>query len=423
MNYLHPSSIEKDLSTFSTDAPINVLSNLSNSQENSCLQIVFNSTTFFLHFNEGKLVYATNSLAPFERLERHLRRLSNSNPKLSNEIIKQPRSQFSEGIESYSQFPSDYQGIIWLTQQGYLDSQQGAAIIRRVTREVFESLLCIIDSCQYKFIAKIDKIPELYQFDIDAYISQCQKRIDAWQAFSDKIWSSYQRPYLVTEKGQAIANLNTEQNKTICQLLKGLNFRQISAILDLDELAVAKILYPSMLDNTIVVRDPKSPFDLLPSLPQKDKFEVEKAESNWRGENSGFQINSNSEQTVSTLEKTWKVACVDDDKSAHLDFTQCLDGILFSTLIINDPLEAFAELIKFEPDLIILKINMPDLNGYELCTLLRNHQDFKTIPIILVHEVYELINTSKFKRSGATESITKPFDRTKLLNLIFKYLQ
>ncbi len=422
MNYLPPSSIEKDLSTFSTDAPINVLSNLFNSQENSCLQIIFNSTTFFLHFNEGKLVYATNSLAPFERLERHLRRLGNSNPQLDNEIIKQPRSQFSKGIESYSQFPSDYQGIIWLTQQGYLKSQQGITAIRRVTREVFESLLCISDSCQYKFIARIDKIPELYQFDLKSYVTQCQKRIDAWQAFSDKIGSSYQRPYLVTEKVQAIANLSTEQNKTICQLLKGLNFRQISAILDLDELAVAKILYPSMLDNTIVVRDPKSPFDLLPSLPQKDKSES-KMESKWRGENSGFLVNSNSEQTVVALEQTWKIACVDEDTSAHNDYTQYLDRNLFSTLLVDDPLNAFSELIGFEPNLIILKTNMPHLSGYELSTLLRNHQDFKATPIILVHEVYEPIDTFKFKRSGATESINKPFERTKLLNLLFKYLQ
>ena len=423
MNYLHPStSIEKDLSTFSTDAPINVLSDLFNSQEDSCLQIVFNSTTFFLHFNNGNLVYATNSLAPFERLERHLRRLGNSNPKLVNKIIKQPRSQFHDGIESYSQFPSDYQGIIWLKQQGYLNAQQAATLIRRVTREVFESLLCIPDSCQYKFVPRIKKIPELYQFDLNSYVAQCQKRLEAWQTFADKIQSSYQRPYLVTEKTKAIANLSQEQNKTICKLLKGLNFRQISAILDLDELAVAKILYPSMLDNTIVVRDPKPPFDLLPAFPQQDKFES-KIETQWRGEDSGFQINSNSKQTVSTLEKTWKVACVDDDTSAHVDFTQYLDPNLFSILTIGDPLNAFSELIEFEPDLIILEINMPNLNGYELCTLLKNHHDFKSIPIILVHEVYEPINPSKFKRSEATESINKPFDRTKLLNLIFKYLQ
>ena len=282
MNHLHPSNIEKDKSIFLTDTLVNVLSKVSSFRQNICLQIVHNSTTFFLHFNDGKFVYGTNSLAPFERIERHLRRLSNLTPKLNNAVIKLPRSQFQDGLQSYTQFPSDYQGIIWLTEQGHLESKQAVTVIRRVTREVFESLLCIPDTyqCQYLVAARPQKMPELCQFDFDSYVAQCKKRLEAWQAFNEKIWSSYQRPYLVTEKTQTIGDLTAEQNETICKLLKGLNFRQISAILDLDELVVAKILFPSMQENTIVVRDPKPPFDQLPPLPQEEKFNL-KSDADW----------------------------------------------------------------------------------------------------------------------------------------------
>ncbi|MDJ0588708.1 MAG: response regulator [Pleurocapsa sp. MO_226.B13] len=422
MNHLHPSDLDKDRQTFSTARLTDVLNKLSDSQENSCLQVVYNSTTFFLHFNEGKLIYATNSLAPFERLERHLRRLSNLNTKLTNSIIKQPRLKFHTDLQSYTQFPSDYRGIIWLTEPGHLDSQQAITLLRRITREVFESLLCIPDACQYRLIVKSDKIAQLCQFDLNTYIAQCQKRLEAWQAFEEKIWSSYQRPYLATEKTNAIGDLTAEQNQTICKLLKGLNFRQISAVLDLDELVVAKILYPSMLENAIVMRDPKPPFDRLPPLPRKENMTLA-AESDWRGEDSGFEINSHSEQTVHVLEATWKIAYVDDDASIHTDFTQCLNRNLFSVLTIEDSLNAFSELIEFEPDLIVLDVNMPHLNGYELCSLLRNHNNFKSIPIILSHETYELIDMSRLRRSRASESLTKPFNRTQLLNVIFKYLQ
>jgi len=423
MNHPHPPNIEKEQSTFTTDTLINVLTKMSSLRQNSCLQVVYNSTTFFIHFNQGKLIYGTNSLAPFERLERHLRRLGNLNPKLNNSVIKQPRSNFSDGLESYTQIPSDYQGIIWLIEQGHLDSKQAVAVLRRVTREVFESLLCIPDSCQYRFVARPSKIPEFCQFDFEAYIAQCRKRLEAWQVFNKKIWSSYQRPYLVTEKTQAIGDLTAAQNETICQLLKGLNFRQISAILDLDELVVAKILYPSMLDSTIIVRDPKTPFDQLPSLPQTGSPDL-KSDSDWRGDDSsGFQINSHSKQTIQVLEETWKVANVDDDPGIHTDFSQCLDQNLFHLLTIEDSLNAFNELIEFEPNLIVLDVNMPHLNGYELCSLLKNHHALKKVPVILSHEAYEQINLSKLKRSGAMESITKPFSRTKLLNVIFKYLK
>ncbi|MGL4882314.1 MAG: response regulator, partial [Waterburya sp.] len=395
MNHLPSVNIEPDKQGFFTDTLTNVLNRLSHLQENSCLQITYNSTTFFLHFNGGKLIYATNSLAPFERLERHLRRLSNQNPQLSTSIIKQPRLNLANDLQSYTQFPSDYQGIIWLLDQGHLEAQEAVTLLRRITREVFESFLCLPDTCQYKFVPKLQAFQELCQFDFSAYTEQCQKRLESWQAFAEKIWSTYQRPYLVMEKTKAISNLTAEQNQTICQLLKGLNFRQISAILDLDELVIAKLLYPSMLDNAIVVRDPKAPFDQLPTLPHKKTVDANQTlDSDWRGEDSGFQINSHSKQTVIALEDIWKVAYVDDDQSFYPVIEQYLDKSLFSTLTIQDPMEAFSKLIEFQPDFIFLDVDMPHLNGYELCTLLRNHQNFKITPIIMVNEAQERINAT-----------------------------
>lgn len=421
MNHIYSVNTE----TFSSDTLTNVLSQLSNLQENICLQVVHNSIIFFIHFNEGKLIYATNSLAPFERLERHLRRLSNRNSQLDSSVIKQPRLKFRDGLESYVQLPSDYQGIIWLAEQGYLDPQEAVTLLRRITREVFESFLCLPDSFQFKFIPKTEQITELCQFDFSAYVGQCQKRLEAWQAFSKKIWSSYQRLYLVTEKTRAVRDLTVEQNRTICKLLKGLNFRQISAIIDRDDLVIAKILYPSILDNTIVIRDPKPPFDRLPKLPQTEnifELSLEASELDWRGEDSGFQFNSHSKETAFALEGTWKVACVDNDPLTHLDLTNYLGQNLFITLTIQDALDAFAKLIEFQPHIILLGTNMANLHGYELCTLLRNHNDFKVVPIVMLDEVSQPVNQNKLKRIGATDSLTKPFDRTELLNTIWKYL-
>ncbi len=271
MNHQHSVDNRKDRQTFFTATLANVLDQISYLQEDICLQVVYNSITFFIHFNhEGRLVYATNSLAPFERLERHLRRLSNQNSKLDNSSIKQPLVQFNNDLQSYTQSLSDYQAIFWLAEQSHLNSQEATAIVRRITREVFESFLCLQDvSCQYRFAPKLEQIKELCQFDLNVYTAQCRQRLKAWNAFADKIWSTYQRPYLVTEKTKAIGDLTTQQNQAICKLLKGLNFRQISAVLDLDELVIAKLLYPSILDRDVIVRDPKPPFDKLPRLPQQ----------------------------------------------------------------------------------------------------------------------------------------------------------
>lgn len=422
MNQLNSIDRDPGPTHFFIDRLPDILGDLSYVEENNCLKIIYNSTLYFIHFNQGELVYATNSVAPFERLERHLRRLSNQNPKI-NSIIKQPRKQFKNDLKTYISFPTDYRSIIWLFEAGHLTREEAITLIRRITREVFESFLCLPDLQKYKVIPRTSQIKELCRFNLNAYIEQCRKRLKSWDVFGDRISSSYQRPYLVTARDWEIAGLSPEQNKAICKLLRGLNFRQISAVIDNDELVIAKILYPSMQDGTIVLRDPKPPFDLLPSFPQhKNIFEVPN-DADWRGENSGFLVNSHSKQTVIALENTWKIAYVDRDSLAQADLNKYLEQNLFSTLAIDDSMKAFAELIEFEPSLVFLRVDMPELNGYELCSLLRSHQNLGSIPIIMVSEAPHLIDEAKSKQAGATDNIAKPFDRTKLLTAIWQYLQ
>ena len=416
-----PSAIdtEQNNNPLKSDLLGNVFKQLSGSKDNGCLQVVYNSTIFFIYFNEGKLIYATNSLAPFERLERQLRRLSNQNHKLTNQAIQAPRSQFRNDLQSYTQIPSDYQGILWLSGQDYLTPQETVTLLRRITREVFESLLCLPALSQYQFIPRTQKLSELCKFDLLAYIEQCQQRLLSWQTFAKHIYSSYQRLYLLNSK-TTITNLNSNQNETISKLLTGLNFRQIAAIIDRDELIVAKILYPSIINQSIVLRDPKPPFDSLPKLIQKNIFE--KINDDWQPTEGTNKIDSNSKKTLQFLEKSWKIACVDYSPTLHDTLKRLLDNNLFSILAIENSLNALAELIEFQPDLILLDVDMPDINGYELCTLLKKRHDFKDTPIIMLDGDRGLINLTKFTLANATDRLTKPFTKSSLFNVIFKYI-
>ncbi|MDJ0690379.1 MAG: hypothetical protein QNJ41_17955 [Xenococcaceae cyanobacterium MO_188.B32] len=75
-----------------------------------------------------------------------------------------------------------------------------------------------------------------------------------------------ERLYLATQSMKKIANLTPEQNEIICKLLTGLNFRQISALIHKDELIVAQILYPAIVNRTILLRSPQPPFVRLPKI-------------------------------------------------------------------------------------------------------------------------------------------------------------
>ena len=419
----------QDLQQVSNRGLEDVLKQLGKLNANGCLQISYNSIVFFVYLNQGKIVYATNSLAPFERLERHLRRLSNQNTKLTNEIIKQARQKFRQVIESYVEIPSDYRGVLWLSEEDYLSSQEVSTLVRRITREVFESILCLPKDSAYQFAEQSQQLPELCQFESFLYIKQCHSRIESWQAFVGYISSSFQRLYLVSDNIDNITNLAAEQNKTIGKLLKGLNFRQISALIDKDELIVARILYPSILNKNVLVRTPKSPFDRLPTLPFQESNNLSEnithdLNENWQSTKEDKEkIEFNSKQTIQLLEKRWKVACVDNNLATNENLESLLGSKMFNVYMINDPTKAFSKLIEFQPEVIFLAIDMPKINGYELCGLLRNHHSFKTTPIIMLLEDKEFVNLNKLKLLGATDNLIKPFTQQCILNLAFKYLK
>lgn len=419
--------MEQDLKQASSSVTVEtLLTHLANSRASGCLQIsceAFSSVSFFIYLWEGKLYYATNSLAPFERLDRHLRRLSNQNTRLNSQVIKEVKQKIQSDYSDFQKFPSDYQGILWLKQE-YLQLTEVITLLRRLLREVFESLLCLPQPLIYKFVEHSQPKVELCSFDLISYTEQCRKRLQAWQIFTTHIQSTYQRLYLANVAIERIPNLTTEQNHTIGRLLKGLNFRQISALIDRDELIVARLLYPGIIDGSVIVRNPKPPFDKLPKLPVSDIFEnIRDNSEDWLGTSSQSNYNANGKETIQILEKQWRVACVDDSTAIQVRVQEILEHNMFVIAKITQPMNALSELMEFKPNLILLDIDMPQINGYELCGLLRNHLEFKSIPIVMLTGERGLVNLTKSKLVGATDYLVKPFDQSSLFNVIFKYLQ
>ena len=418
MNHLSSSTTEKDKQPSLTLE--DTLRWLSENESDGCLQIIHNSVTYFIHIIQGRLFYATNSLAPFERLERHLRRLSNQNRKLTNEIIKQGRLKFRNDLQYYAQIPSDYQSICWLLEAQYINQKEAVTLIRRSTREVFESLINLTDITNKKFTPREDyDLIILVKLEPIAFFQQCQKRIQAWQTYTPEVSSSYQRLYLATQSIQNIANLTVEQNKTICKLLKGLNFRQISALIDKDELIVVQLLYPAIVNQSVLIRSPKQPFDQLPKIPIDNPL-MEKI-ANWEIDKS--KIYSCYEEPSEYSDKKWTIACVDHQTDTQQQINNCLANQgLFSLTIIQESLNAFAKILELKPDLIFLNIDLPNISGYELCNLLRNHHDFKNTPIIMLSNHQSLIKLTKSKLTGATNYLVKPFSQSEFFEMVDRYL-
>ena len=165
----------------------------------------------------------------------------------------------------------------------------------------------------------------------------------------------------------------------------------------------------------MLVRAPQPPFDLLPDLKgytaeSKDAFPVPLNDNDVLG----------TETTV--RQQSYTIACVDDSASILNTIQRYLENDALSIVQINDPMRALLEIVRAKPDLILVDVGMPKIDGYAICRMLRKHQNFQHTPIIMVTGNTGLIDRAKAKLVGATDYMTKPFTQEELNTMVFRYL-
>ena len=106
---------------------------------------------------------------------------------------------------------------------------------------------------------------------------------------------------------------------------------------------------------------------------------------------------------------------------------QVLGSILFSkgysVSVATSGNEALKSLKRLIPDLVLLDIQMPQMNGFEVCTIIKNQPDTKEIPVIFLTASTETENILKGFEVGAVDFITKPFNSAELLARISTHIE
>jgi two-component system, chemotaxis family, response regulator PixG len=126
--------------------------------------------------------------------------------------------------------------------------------------------------------------------------------------------------------------------------------------------------------------------------------------------------------TSSTPTKTYTVACIDDSPTVLNSIKLFLDEENFAVVMINDPVKALMQILRSKPDLILMDVEMPNLDGYELCSLLRRHSAFRDIPIVMVTGRTGFIDRAKAKMVRSSGYLTKPFTQEELLKIVYKHI-
>lgn len=110
-----------------------------------------------------------------------------------------------------------------------------------------------------------------------------------------------------------------------------------------------------------------------------------------------------------------KILVVDDiPLNRKLEKTY-LESVGYQVVLANDGIEALQRVDEETPDLILLDVMMPKMNGFQVCRRLKNTENTRFIPIIMVTALNEIEDKVKGVEAGADDFICKPFNKLELL--------
>lgn len=125
---------------------------------------------------------------------------------------------------------------------------------------------------------------------------------------------------------------------------------------------------------------------------------------------------------MSTAAAPKKILVVDDDKAVTTLLEGLLSGVGYKALVANDGLDAMVQVRKIVPDLIILDIMMPEINGYDVCSNLKFDERFKHIPIIVLTSREQELD-SRIGQLMGISYMQKPIDSKALLDKVQSVLK
>ncbi len=117
-----------------------------------------------------------------------------------------------------------------------------------------------------------------------------------------------------------------------------------------------------------------------------------------------------------------KILVVDDEVDLVKTIQFALEAEGYEVLVSHNGEDALNQSRKENPDLILLDLMLPKLDGYKVCRLLKFDERYKHIPILMLTAKTQQKDKLLGKETGADEYITKPFDMEELMEKVKTYL-
>ncbi|MBF2078445.1 MAG: DUF4388 domain-containing protein [Synechococcales cyanobacterium T60_A2020_003] len=334
--------------------------------------------SWFVFFASGQIIYAGDSSVGSARLRDYLRRY-NLNYTFNH-----------ADLSSIATINAPEYGYLWsLLEQRLITPEQGRSIVRGM---VYETLFDIFSLHNGSFAFEIGPVlsPQLTTIEVSSLATQVMMNVREWKQLHPHIQSPDQCPVIV-QMDALKATLSTNTLNTLTRWVDGqTSIRQMARYLNRDLIAIARAIYPYVYRGIVQLNPP-------------------------------LQTDGNAFDHLQR-HRVPKIVCIDDSITVGKSVEFILGHHGYEVTSISDPVEALGLVFRIKPDLILCDITMPELDGYEICAMLRKSSAFRQTPIVMLTGKDGFIDRVRARIVEATNYVTKPFGTNELITLVEQYV-
>jgi twitching motility two-component system response regulator PilG len=113
-----------------------------------------------------------------------------------------------------------------------------------------------------------------------------------------------------------------------------------------------------------------------------------------------------------------KVMVIDDSNTIRRSAEIFLLQAGCQVLLAEDGFDALSKIADHQPDVIFVDIMMPRLDGYQACALIKRHQKYRSIPVVMLTSKDGVFDRARGRMVGCDQYLTKPFSKEELLKAV-----
>jgi chemotaxis family two-component system response regulator PixG len=350
-----------------------------------------------IHFCGGRFIYATGGIHPVRRWKRNLTLYC---PRIVADplAIEQALSSVSKD-NSPDNISWEYQLLsFWAKQQKTIREQ----IIRLIRASISEVLFDLAQAGRITYELKSEKVSstQLVLLDADQIVVESWKLGQAWQGTKLAARSPNTAP-IIKKPEQLQLRTSPFAYQLLTESLNGeQSLRDLAVSFKQDVVQITRSLMPYIQSGLIELVE-------IPDLPAPIVVrEQQPAE----------------ELSPSEVAKKPLIACIDSNPVICQRMERIIKAAGYDCISFTDGLEAIAVLLENKPELIFIEPVMPNTNGFNICTQLRQLPFFRQTPMILFTENLNLMERLKAKMVGCADFIGKPLAENDIRTMVRKHL-